>query len=129
VENSFDKPQKLSASYLKEIIGSIEWPDELKDLPIAEKYKMALHIQQNLQMARMFDMLAIATGLVEGDEIPDPDGQIGEVSDKKMEEGLRNSMLCGACGEGVVPNRMGYCPRCGNDLRKQHASEILNKGK
>jgi NADH pyrophosphatase NudC (nudix superfamily) len=122
------QPQKLRVTYLKDIMESLEWPEELLYLPLAERYKIALVVQQNLQMARMFDLLMIATGvdLEESGACPAPETNLAAIADELSEQ-KQSSMMCGACGKGVLPNRMGYCPKCGNDLRKQYSQEILSK--
>lgn len=112
-----DKP-KIKASYIKEIIDSIEWPEDLKNMDIIEKYKMALIIQQNLQLSRTFELLAIAVGL-------DAD----ENSEEDIEEAKTKSLVCPTCSKGVVPDRMGYCPNCCTDLRMQFAAMALSQKK
>jgi hypothetical protein len=125
----------LRPEYIKEIMDSIEWPKELEAIPIGMKCLIAMQVQMNLQQARMFDLLRIATGMVEDN---DPDDSVANSDrvqtesantdvDKMISEGLAKGTVCGTCGKGVVPNQMGYCPLCKNDLKKQLAMELQNK--
>ncbi len=123
----------LRPEYISEIMDSIEWPDNLKDIPIGMKCLIAMQVQMNLQQARMFDLLRIATGMTEEGDMPDEssdsvqsNSQISTV-DKMIAEGLKKSTVCGTCGVGVVPTEMGYCPKCKSDLKRQLAMELQNK--
>ena len=91
---------------------------------------IALLVQQNLLLTRVFDMLRIAVGLTE-EESPQSSGDLdnptGEKDAVQTQEAMKKSTVCGRCGKGVVPDSMGYCPRCRNDLRTQIQMESINR--
>lgn len=78
---------------------------------------VALLVQQNMLLQRLGDLMWVATGLVDSDVPPSEMSPLENGQDTKK---LKNySIVCGNCGKGVVPDEMGYCPRCKNDLSKQ----------
>ena len=135
---------KLDKEYLQKILDSIDIPDSTVDpLTHGDKLIISVLVQQNLLLARLTDLLMIATGLTPytdnklsddifgvGHDIPGTDHDIPDASDDKdevIDKALSKSVVCGHCGFGVVPNKLGYCPKCMNDLKLQIAQELLNK--
>lgn len=128
---------------IREVIGFLDGDGRLSEY---EKISIALQVQMLLQLDRQFDMLRIATGLTDddildglADTIPPHDtsgvDRISQDASNDEEEqitltdkikvAMSKSVMCGNCGKGVIPNPMGYCPKCGNDLQKQVGLEML----
>ena len=141
---------KLKPDYLKQITDVIEWPESMKDISEAEKIQIGLLIQMNIQMSRLFDVMRIATGLTEEDDVENLSHSVNPVNqniegenpslanidvpediDNRLEVAMGKSVVCGSCGKGVVPTAMGYCPnkKCGFDLKAQIAQYLINGGK
>lgn len=118
--------KRINPEYFQQAIDSIEWPVELKGASYYSKLSIALICQNNLLMSRMFDMLAIACGLADD---PDISSEAPDISmDDQIKQKMKQSTICGQCGQGVIPDRMGYCPKCHNDLKTQIAQELINQG-
>jgi hypothetical protein len=128
----------LDPEYIKKACDAIDW----RQVPTNEEEKqnimIALLVQINLQLSRLSNLLMIATGV---NNIEDEHGNNEKMSDiaendvgntaeninKSVEEALEKNVVCGMCGQGVLPDKLGYCPNCKNDLKQQIALEIINK--
>lgn len=88
-------------------------------ITIGEKYIISLLTQNNLLLDKLCTVLLVAVGLRPED--------VGDVTKEDAEEMVGKTTMCGSCGGFVIPNDLGYCPRCKNDLRKQISQESLNK--
>lgn len=98
------------------------------NIECSELYKrmlIGLLTQINLQLSKMNQLLEIATGVDVDEQNIGEDAQYNGISTDNSSLDTSASVMCGACGKGVLPNRMGYCPKCGNDLRKQYSREKL----
>lgn len=112
--------EKLRDDYLSKVMEAINIKDakEFTDTELL----IGLLSQANLLLDKMCNLMFIATGL-NVDDIPE---DLAFTQDSlKSKIGLQ--VICGQCGKGVVPDRMGYCPLCKNDLSKQVASDNINK--
>jgi hypothetical protein len=83
-----------------------------------EKYIISLLTQNNLLLDKLCTIMLVATGLDKSD--------IGEITKDDVEDMVGKSTMCGQCGKVVIPNDMGYCPNCKNDLKRQIAQEAIN---
>lgn len=119
--------EPLRKEYLKEVLASCSDTIDANvhgGIDDSEHAVLALLIQNNLLLDKLCTLMFVATGLDEHD-IPDDIGNTDLPNDIDNVHGV----ICGQCGKGVAPNRMGYCPKCGHDLRQQVAMEATrNKG-
>jgi hypothetical protein len=117
---------KLPPEYLQKVMEvwkDCNWPTVEGEEYSSEDVVVALLMQNNMLLDKMCNLLLLATGMTDHD-IPDDT----PITMQDIEEAVGKNTVCGQCGRGVVPNKMGYCPKCGMDLRQQLARESMTIG-
>lgn len=109
-----DQGKPLPPEYLHKVIEACPISDEALDQEgFFERAVIGLLAQQNLLLDKMCNLLMISTGLMDHDtsiDITDIQGS--------MKETVGRSLQCPNCSITVVPDQLGYCPKCQYDLRK-----------
>lgn len=109
-----DQTTNIPEDYIEKVVNACPISDELISYDTAYRRMMVgLITQQNLLLDKMCNLLMISTGLMDHDiSIDNPD------SDDTIEKAVGNSMVCNNCSQVVVPDALGYCPKCKTDLRR-----------
>jgi hypothetical protein len=122
----------IDPDYLEKVRDAVEFPMGIGHTE-GDRWRVlvALLVQQNLLLTRVFDMLRIAVGLTE-ENLPQSTENLDNPTDEKAGDAVQptsniRGTVCGRCQKGVVPDSMGYCPACRNDLRTQVQMEFLNR--
>jgi len=125
--------EQIDADYINKCVSVINWDNFGFKVSGENAMIIALLCQLNLQMSRLSQLLMIATGIEDNKDnvskVQDEAQDVGDIASRineTVEEAMKKNVVCGSCGNGVLPNKLGYCPRCNNDLKKQVHLEVMN---
>jgi uncharacterized paraquat-inducible protein A len=110
---------KADPEYLNAVMSKVKFPTDCHMAPYTTKLLIALMVQNNLLLDKLCNLLIIATGLKEEDV-----NEAMQVGEDTIKNAVGKSTYCNTCQAIRVADRMGYCPKCRNDLSKQIFMEL-----
>lgn len=116
-----DEVDKVDKDYLikvSESCSDLTFPKKLHSNYDNTDMIIDLLVQNNLLLDKLCSIMLVAAGLDTSD--------VPNITNEDAKELVGKSVMCPECRNIVLPNALGYCPKCRSDLRAQFNKEAIS---